>query len=220
MKFGFISDVHGNLPALKCVLEELAGCRNYCAGDLVGYGPWPNEVISLLNSRRVACVMGNHDYAAVTGDTRGFNLEAEDALLWTKKRLTVENIRFLSSLPMKLSTDVFFMVHGSPRDPLNEYVFPWDPYIERLPSEVMQEVVVLGHTHIPFARKTGESFVLNPGAVGQPRDGNPKASYATYDTEKNKATIKRVDYPIEETAEAIKKAGLPKRLAERLYLGE
>jgi putative phosphoesterase len=220
VRVALIADVHGNVVALKRVLGEIEGCRIYCVGDLVGYGPWPNEVIDLLREKAAVCVIGNHDYAAVTGDVRNLSSVAETAALWTKDKLTRDSARFLGSLPMMLSTNDFFMVHGSPRYPLDEYVSPQDSYAEYLLNEEKEGVVVLAHTHIPFIRQTEKRIVLNPGSVGQPRDGNPKASYAVYDTEKKEAVIHRVEYPIDEVAEKIMKEGLPPRLGERLYKGE
>lgn len=219
MEYVFISDVHGNLPALEKVLGEAGGLEVFCAGDLVGYNPWPNEVIELMKSMNVKCVLGNHDYAAVTGDASDFNFVAVEALGWTRKKLTAENMSYLKSIPKTLSTLDFFMVHGSPRDPLYEYVYPENPYLEGIVNEVLQDVVVLGHTHFPFVRKAGGKIVFNPGSVGQPRDGNPKASYAVFNTETREVVIRRVEYPISEVAGMIEAVGLPSKLAQRLYFG-
>jgi predicted phosphodiesterase len=111
------------------------------------------------------------------------------------------------------------MVHGSPRNQLDEYVYPENPYLETLFEGVTQNVVVLGHTHVPFVSEVDGRFVLNPGSVGQPRDGNPKASYVIYDTEENKAVIHRVEYPIGEVVEMIEALDLPLELGQRLYFG-
>ena len=219
MEYAFISDIHGNLPALECVLDEVAGYTIYCAGDLVGYGPWPNEVVDCIRSMDMVCVRGNHDYAAVTDDTSGFNYMASEAAHWSHRRMTADNIRYLSSLPEVYSSGDLLIVHGSPRDQLNEYVYPEDPYFEALFDGLGEGVIVLGHTHVPFVRRVGGKIVFNPGSVGQPRDGNPGASYATYDTEEEKVVFHRVEYPIDDVVEMVEAQGLPLKIGQRLYLG-
>lgn len=215
-----IADIHSNLPALERVLGETKGMKVFCLGDLVGYNPFPNEVVELLRQTNIPSIRGNHDYAVITGDTSWFNPVAARAIEWTRKVITDENLEFLEGLPI-IHDNEFYAVHGSPRNPLEEYVFPDYPaeilsgFFEYTESKAM----ALGHTHIPFVRRLDKGIVFNPGSIGQPRDMNPKASYAVFETGDNYVEIKRVEYGISEVSSAIKEAGLPSLLAERLHVG-
>ncbi len=228
MKVAFIADPHGNLPALEAVLNEIGNLKIFCCGDLVGYNPFPNEVIEMLRNKKIPCILGNHDFVAAENDTsvfkrielkEGFNPVAYKAIEWTQKNLKPENLKFLKSLPLFYETKDFYMVHGSPRNPLEEYIFPHHPYMESFLEGIKQNLLVLGHTHQPMIKKFGEKTILNPGSVGQPRDGNPKASFAIYDTKTQEAEIKRVEYDIEKVADKILESGLPQELAMRLFHG-
>lgn len=219
MRIGFVSDIHGNLPAFKVVLERLEGIEVYCLGDLVGYNPYPNEVIEIVRKRGINCIMGNHDYAVLTGDVSNFSYIAAEAVMWTKKRTSDNNLKFLASLPKVLSKRGFYMVHGSPRDPLDEYVFPEHSYMDAFLELIEQDILVMGHTHVPFVHSSEKGIIFNPGAVGQPRDGDPRASYAIFDTDTGKISIERAEYDINTVAGEIKKSGLPVALADRLFLG-
>lgn len=222
-----ISDLHSNLAAFRAVLSEMPKVDLIiCAGDLVGYGAEPNEVVRLARSKGIQAVMGNHDYAAVTRDVRGMNDRAAAAALWTADKLTRENLEYLASLPthfeFKAEGQRIYVVHGSPRDPLGEYVFP--DFSNKDMAEVVKgveaDIVVLGHTHIPMERMVLGKIVLNPGGVGQPRDRDPRASYAVLTLGKElKACFQRVNYDIKAAAEKIKAAGLPEELATRLFFG-
>ena len=219
MKIAIISDIHGNLTALNTVLEEIGDMRILCCGDIVGYNPWPNEVIEIVINKKIASVMGNHDFATVIGNTSDFNPIAARAIEWTIEKIMEDNIEFLKSLPLKYNDENFVIVHGSPRDQLNEYVYPEHPYIESFLEDITQDILILGHTHIPFVKRFSDKVILNPGSVGQPRDGNPYASYAILDAEKKEVDIKRVKYDIEEVADRIIKECLPVELAMRLFHG-
>ena len=228
MRIAVISDIHSNLPALEAVLEDLGRVDEIlCAGDLVGYASQPNEVVDLLRRRGIPAVMGNHDYAAVTGEVEWFNPSARRAALWTRERLTEENRRYLRSLPEELRLTRegvrIYLVHGSPRDPLFEYVFPDLPQRQllELVRGVEAQVILLGHTHVPMRRVIQGKLVLNPGGVGQPRDRNPRASclVLTLEDGEAEAEFRRVEYDIDRAAEGIRKAGLPPELASRLYVG-
>lgn len=222
MKLGLISDVHGNLIALEEVMKHLNHCDEiYCAGDVVGYYPFPNEVVELFKSEGVRSVMGNHDYAVVTGDFFGFNVYARMAGEWTRNNLTEENLDWLSDLPIKIETEWFLIYHGMPADDLRaieEYIFPEDPRIEYILADLERNVIV-GHTHIQFIKWYEGHFFANPGSVGQPRDGDPRSAFAIYDVESGKIEFKRVKYNIQEVYEAVIKAGLPEFLGERLFNG-
>lgn len=227
MKIGVIADVHSNLAALQAVLKDMPRVDELiCVGDLVGYGAQPNEVVELARSMEVRAVMGNHDYAAVTRDVRGFNPIAARAAIWTADNLRKENIEYLSHFPTQLNLkhgrQKIHVVHGSPRDPLNEYILPEAPnsLLAELVRDIDADLILLGHTHMPMQRVIYGKLIFNPGGVGQPRDRDPRASYAVLSLgEKIEVDPRRVEYDIEDTAEKIKTAGLPSELAMRLFFG-
>ncbi len=227
MKIGLIADPHSNLAALEAVLKDMPRVDQLiCAGDLVGYAVEPNEVVKLARVKRMQTVMGNHDYAAVTRDVRGFNPLAAQAALWTAEHLHKENLEYLSNLPTHLELTYgkqrLYMVHGSPRDPLNEYIFSDIPnrVLAELVRDLDADIVMLGHTHTPMERVIFGKLVINPGGVGQPRDRDPRASYAILNLgEDVKTSFHRVDYDVKITAEKIETAGLPSELATRLFFG-
>lgn len=223
MNLVFISDIHSNLEALKAVLKEVEKIvprEVYCIGDLCGYGADPVEVIKTVRSLNIPCLMGNHDFAVATGDVSWFNPYAAEAIEWSRKQLSEEELSFLSNLKLRMLVSVsgikVLMVHGSPKDYLYDYLYePEEETVEGLECDIL----VVGHTHIPFVEHVGEKIVLNAGSVGQPRDGDPRASFVTFDTETKKAEIVRVGYDIGKAAKKIIDAGLPRILAERLYAG-
>lgn len=223
-----LADIHSNIVALREVLKD-AGEWDLvlCAGDLVGYNPWPREVLSIMRGLKAKVVLGNHDLAAVTGVVTDFNPMAAEAIHFTRSQLTQEDFRYLSSLPKNFKLKVegvrVCMYHGSPIDPINEYIYP-DVSREVLKlfiDEAEAEILILGHTHIPMKHEIEGYYVINPGAVGQSRDGDPRASYMILELGGNKALIKyrRVKYNLDEVANAIINVGLPKLLAFRLYYG-
>ncbi len=222
----FVSDVHSNLEALEAVLEEAGGLRVFCAGDVVGYGASPNEVVGLLRRVGATCVQGNHDRAAVTGDVRGFNPTAGMAAVWTSRQLTDESRGFLAALPTGARGTVggrsLYMVHGSPDDPLWEYVLPSThaDLLDHYLGKVGADVLALGHTHAPFEWR-GEGLVFNPGSVGQPRDGDPRASYAVLCAEGGRVEVelRRVECDVERSARKVLASGLPPSLSSRLLSG-
>ncbi len=219
-KIAIISDIHSNIHALNKVLEEIGDLKIYCCGDLVGYCTFPNEVVEVIKERDILTIMGNHDHAVATGDTKLFTPKAEAAVHWTRRVITDENREFLKSLPEFFMSEDFVMFHGSPVDSLNEYVHP-DCAEDRLMGflQDIPRTLVLGHTHMPFVRELGEKTVFNPGAVGQPRDYDPRASYALYDVDKRVVEIKRIGYDVDRVSEGILGQGLPKDLAFRLQIG-
>ncbi|MFX1518466.1 MAG: metallophosphoesterase family protein [Promethearchaeota archaeon] len=231
MKIAIISDIHSNLEALNAVLRDIGEVTSiYCVGDLVGYGPDPNKVIEILEALGVKAVMGNHDFATIHNAPVGFNEFAAAAIYWSNRTISTENMKLLASLPEHLSITYdnlsLHLVHGSPRDPLNEYITPNipDELLLQFLRQTKADILIMGHTHLPFYadfKGQGEGIVLNPGSVGQPRDHDPRASYCIigYEDEKIDVEIKRVDYDIEKVSEKIKRAGLPEFLAERLFHG-
>jgi len=229
MKIAILSDIHANLTALEAVVNALPRYDElYCLGDVVGYGPQPNEVIEtlqLLHPRIV--LMGNHDYAVVTGNVEGFSFHAAKAIEWTRRELAEAGRSYLASLnpSAKLEREgtVLALYHGSPRDPLMEYIFPGIP--ETVGRVLVQmasaKIVLLGHTHMPMLYRYDGYALANPGSVGQPRDGDPRASYALLTLTRNEIAFEvyRVEYDVELVAERIIRNGLPSFLAERLYTG-
>jgi putative phosphoesterase len=226
-RIAVISDVHSNLEALREVLSRVEGMKVYCLGDVVGYGANPNEVVEALREREVQTVMGNHDYAAVTGETESFNARAAMAARWTAKMLKGSNLAYLESLPrerrLRLGEAEGYLTHGSPDDTLWEYVDPrthWQlfgHYLERLHVRFLG----LGHTHVPFVSDEVGGTVFNPGSVGQPRDGDRRASYVVVSVVGVAVKVDnfRVEYDHEAAALKIRAAGLPGQFADRLRSG-
>jgi putative phosphoesterase len=228
VRIAVISDIHSNYDALQAVMSAIGNHDALvCLGDLVGYGAQPNEVVSEIRSLRPkAIVMGNHDYAVSTGDTWGFVQHAVQAVEWTRNKISAENLRHIASLPAKTTLTVdgvkIALAHGSPRDPLNEYIYPDTAgfILRSLVEDSGATMLLLGHTHVPFLRKFDSTLVGNPGGVGQPRDGDARASYAILDPfAEPKFQIYRVEYDIDAAANKIVAGGLPRLLADRLYLG-
>lgn len=226
MEVALISDIHSNLPALECVLDEVSGFDNiFCAGDVVGYNPFPSEVISLLEERDVSCVLGNHDYAFLNEDTEWFNPEASRAIHWTIENTSERDREYIDSLPKFLEKEVrgvsFYLTHGSISS-INEYVYPTAHPIKLrgMLEECGADVLVLGHTHVSMVEEFDEGTVVNPGSVGQPRDGDERASYLVVDLDEMDFELNRVPYDIDRVNEKIQKTNLPDRLGERLYYGK
>jgi predicted phosphodiesterase len=209
------------------VLAEINEERIYCLGDVVGYGANPNEVIELLKSRRVKTMMGNHDYAVVAGQTEYFNSTAAIAIRWTIAHLTAKNLEYLRSLPREETVELggarIYFTHGSPSDNLWEYVDPstHSDLLGYYLRKLNVKMIGLGHTHTPFVWRGEGGIVANPGSVGQPRSGDNRASFALVEVKGDEidAKIQGVGYDIDSATKKIVEAGLPKTLAERLYLG-
>lgn len=228
MKIGVLSDIHSNAVALKAVLSRLedANVDEYiCAGDIVGYYSFPNKTVSLLKEIEPLTVQGNHDKGVTNGTPSSFNYYAKRSLDWNRRQLTEESLQFLSRLPPTIRTEVggreVFIAHGSPRNPINEYIHEGD-ISERFLDysfERPPEMLILGHTHKPYVKSVGNHLVLNPGSVGQPRDRDPRASFAVLDTEEPSADIRKAWYNVDEIADDTKEH-LPRKLAERLYEGK
>jgi len=244
MNVAVISDIHANLPALKTVLGEIdeAGADEiWCLGDAVGYGANPAECLEILSERCSVFLVGNHDLAALGEiDISTFSPGAARAALWTRENIGETELELLRSLPgSSARREDIGLYHASPRDPVWEYVIETDRAEENL--NVQEErIALIGHSHIalyftrldemsrttsvlagdgtPIELARGE-WLVNPGSVGQPRDGNPQAAWLNFDTETLKAVYHRVDYPVKEAADAIVAAGLPTHLADRLFQG-
>ena len=231
--FALISDIHSNLAALTAVLEDIARHdvkEIFCLGDIVGYGPEPKECLDLIIERGVISIMGNHDHAVFYEPTN-FNTGAERASYWTRQCLEDEPDRdqrnkrwsFLGRMPVRLQMGSILLVHGSPRRPVNEYVFPDDIYTNaakiNLIFERVKQLCFVGHTHVPgvfledpdfyavdeldyvYPLNDNERAIINVGSVGQPRDQDVRACYAIVNSDK--VEFVRVEYDVEATAEKI-----------------
>lgn len=242
MRVAVVADIHSNLEAFQAVLDDLqqkGGAEEiWCLGDIVGYGPDPHECISLLRRHRHVCVAGNHDWAAIGKmDTSAFNPEAAAACHWTAERLTKEDVEYLNKLPLTLRQGDFTLVHGSPREPIWEYVFTIQSAKANF-GHFDSPFCLTGHSHSPLlfeldrngtcrdhrlpeelSLKTKSRFIINCGSVGQPRDGDPRAGYAVIDTDEGILRHYRVKYDLKTTQEKILDADLPVRLASRLSVG-
>jgi predicted phosphodiesterase len=242
MRIALLSDVHGNLPAFESVIADIDSTgveQIWCLGDLVGYGAQPNECVALARERCDLCLAGNHDLV-VTGDIdiADFSSSAAAAAEWTRSHIAADSLEFLRGLKPQLDGQAIGLYHASPRDPVWEYVLStWQA--DECMDLMDARVAAIGHSHVAlwFHRDEGGQvsgapaeagsehdlstgrWLLNPGGVGQPRDGDPRAAWLLLDTGSWTATWKRVEYPIDEAAEAILEAGLPSDLATRLYDG-
>lgn len=237
-----ISDIHANLIALEAVLADADGRwdRVWFLGDLVGYGPNPNECVERLRELEPLALSGNHDWAVLGKlDTDEFNDDARKLVRWTRHELTEDNLAWLDSLPPLVVSAPFTLAHASPRHPVWEYILDLQTASENY--EFFQTPVCLvGHSHIPALFSLDEvaselSFylvghgdtvdlslgrlIINPGSVGQPRDGDPRAAYALLDDETMVWEFHRVAYDIAETQRRMREYKMPKRLIERLEHG-
>ena len=243
MKIGIISDIHSNSEAINSVLKNIEKVDEFiCLGDIVGYGADPNYCIEKVKDLNCKCVGGNHDFAVVGKvDINYFNYAARSAILWTSRQLKKDNLSFLLNLSKKIELkDKVFAVHGSLQDPILEYILDKNT-ASLIFSKFHFKICFVGHSHLAGCFSFNENnnkidyinysnggsieisknkrYIINCGSVGQPRDGNPRASYGIYDTNLKKVVIKRVDYPINLTQKKIINAGLPRSLADRLKYG-
>lgn len=240
MRYGIISDIHSNLEALKRVLDQLKDesiDRYICLGDIVGYAANPNECADMVREVTDLVIAGNHDYAAIgLTDISFFNPVAAQAAIWTGKALSPDNTNYLKNLRLSFALEDLLFVHSSPSNPeLWHYILSLNDAKQEF-SLFRERICFLGHTHYPvtFTERSGKygviedpsfriqedyRYIVNVGSVGQPRDLDPRASYAIYDPDQRVVEIKRLPYEIEVTQDRIRKAGLPEFLAQRLELG-
>ncbi len=231
-----ITDVHANLPALRAALariDELAIGRIYCGGDLVGYGPQPNEVCALIAGRSIPTIYGNYDHAIARDhdDCGCAYITPEDRELgqrsveWTLAHTDASSKDFMRELPFdlwfELGTTSVHLVHGSPRK-VNEYLFEDKPasLYERIAAAESGDVLVFGHTHKPWVRSHGGVLFVNCGSVGKPKDGDPRGAFAVLEAGERgvEVTIERVEYDAAAVAAEVRAAGLPAEFAAKLLL--
>jgi len=218
VKIAVISDVHSNELALEAVAEDMPAVdRIVSAGDVVGYGPWPAECLEWVRERDVPTVQGNHDRAVATGSYPGFNELAVAGVEYARDRLSAEQREWLGDLPTerRLLDGRLKIVHGHPENP-DHYTFPAEFGPDLLGTE---DVLILGHTHVQHSEHYDDGIVLNPGSVGQPRDGDPGAAYAILDLDSMTVELRRVEYDIDAVIDAVEAAGLPRRIGTRLTTG-
>lgn len=234
MRLAIFSDVHSNLPALEAVLADIAAAGvddRYCLGDLVGYAPWPNETLELLQREDVLIVMGNYDdgtghdrdecgcaYKDPTEKSLG-----DESFAWTKAHTSDANKTYLRSLNPQIRFEQdgrrFLLVHGSPRK-INEYLFEDKPdaTFERIAAGADADVIVCGHTHKPYTKQVGDTLFINVGSAGKPKDGDPRACWALIETSADGVNVefRRVEYEVETVAQAILASELPDEFAGQL----
>jgi diadenosine tetraphosphatase ApaH/serine/threonine PP2A family protein phosphatase len=244
VRVALLSDVHGNLPAFEAVLEDIGDAgvdARWCLGDLVGYGAQPDECVALAAEACELCLIGNHDLVVLGRlDVEAFSANAAAAAVWTRDHINDESVKFLSALAPDDEDHDIGLYHASPRDPVWEYVLSTVQADECMDAMGVR-VGAVGHSHVAlwFRRSDGGgevsgdtapdgteldlsdgNWIVNPGGVGQPRDGDPRAAWLLLDLQSWRATWRRVEYPVEKAARAIEAAGLPVMLAERLYVGQ
>lgn len=241
MRYLIISDVHANLTALEAVLADAPEFDEiWCLGDLVGYGPNPNECVERIQDFAHTNLAGNHDWAVLGKlDLSSFNIDARTASMWTQTILSPAVREYLNTLPTRVEQDGFFMAHASPREPVWEYILDANQALANF-EHFSAPICLVGHTHIPIVFELDEQqqrcetmippfaeplplgsqrMIINPGSVGQPRDGDPRASYALLDLDAMTWEFHRVAYPVEITQERMRARGLPRRLIARLEVG-
>jgi predicted phosphodiesterase len=242
MRFLIVSDIHSNLEALQSVIKDARNSQGFDQiwhlGDVVGYGPDPEACIDLLREYDHVGVAGNHDWAVLGKiDVETFNTHAATAARWTMGRLKDDHVDYLNGLPLRFQADDFTAVHASPRDPTREYVISKAVAAANF-DYFHTERCLVGHSHVPFLCKFeglepeffalptdtpvplgAERYIINPGSVGQPRDGLATASYCIYDSEADAITHRRVGYDIAATQQKMRQSGMSSYLIDRLAEG-
>jgi predicted phosphodiesterase len=246
LRLAILSDIHGNLPAFEAVLADVDATSPdevWCLGDVVGYGAEPNECTELTAQRCTVCLAGNHDLAVLDAiDISSFSPAAAEAAQWTQARLDEPSRDFLAGLHAADESREVALYHASPRDHVWEYVL-WPEQAGECIQRQAKRIALIGHSHIALCFRAADDgdvdategaqvsagtklnvaegrWLLNPGSVGQPRDGDPRAAWLELDTDAWTATYHRVDYEIERAAESIAAAGLPEHLGKRLFVGQ
>ncbi len=242
MRILVISDIHANLTAFKTVLNDARGQWDFvwCLGDVVGYGPDPNECVDLLRTLPHLCLAGNHDWAALGRlDVRTFNTDARRAVEWTQETLKPDAVAYLEALPVTFVIGQYTLVHASPREPVWEYIL--EPLVAALNfGHFETPYCLVGHTHQPVIYEqvspngdtiprepryrqpfalNGRRQIINPGSVGQPRDQNPDAAYALVDLTHHTFEHRRIPYDVAAVQKRMRQHGMPERLIARLEHG-
>jgi predicted phosphodiesterase len=239
VKIVILGDIHANYSALSAVLSRVDADKTdacYCVGDLVGYGAEPSRVIEEVRRRGIVTVAGNHDHAVVRRlDPEYFNPFARASVFWTRDRLSPDELDYLAGLPLQLHTEHFTLVHGSVHEPEGFHYIQTLQDAEASFDCMVRPLAFIGHSHVPVSFFDGDPVrfsvtprtptdpsgktIVNVGAIGQPRDEDPRAAYAVYDTKQQEVLLKRVSYDIEDAVRKILDSGLPEILGERLRFG-
>ena len=236
MRLAIISDIHANLHALEAVWQDLEQQHPeavYCLGDLVGYGAYPNEVVAFIRERQVPTIMGNydegvgfdlHDCGCVYRDPELARL-GDLSLLWSRERTSGENKQYLQGLPLQIrlpdGRPTLLLVHGSPRK-MNEYLYEDRPRatFERIAAVAAADVLLFGHTHLPYQKKVDKVLFVNTGSLGKPKDGDRRAGYVILEMGRRpRVEFRRVEYDVAAAAGAVRESGLPPRFADMLETG-
>ena len=224
MRLGVVSDIHGNRIALEAVLDDMPSVDGLvCAGDVVGYNPWPADCVATVRERGVPTVMGNHDRAVARDTAFRFNAMAKAGVDHARESLDDDALSWLADLPPErvVADGRVKLVHGHPEDP-DRYTYP-EEFSPRMLGD--EDLLVTGHTHVQGHRVFADGVVMNPGSVGQPRDGDRRAGYAVVELtdgaggEAVAVEERRVEYDVDAVVDAVREAGLPERIGTRLYEG-
>jgi putative phosphoesterase len=218
MRLGVVSDVHANRVALEAVFEDMPRVDQLvCAGDVVGYNPWPAECVAFVRDRSIPTVMGNHDRAVARDTGFRFNAQAKAGVEYARDELDGGGLAWLGGRPDSLTVadERVKVVHGHPADP-DRYTYP-EEFSPRMLDD--EDLLITGHTHVQGHRTFEEGVVMNPGSVGQPRDGDPRAAYAVVDLDSLTVEERRVEYDVDAVVDAIEANGLPPGIGRRLYDG-
>lgn len=238
MKIVVISDIHSNLAALDEALNYIKGHepdKIVCLGDIVGYGPRPNECVELIRQKCQICLMGNHDHAVLgLTDIYHFNQYAREAVNWTKRTLTIQNKGYLENLPFSHHENEILYVHSTPLHPQEWHYILSNYEAQQYLAGIKQRICFVGHSHIPLIFSSenesmyeeeikldlkNKKYIINVGSVGQPRDGDPRLCFVTFDTQTNIINFVRLEYAIQKTYNEILENQLPAFLAMRLLAG-
>ena len=213
MRILLLADIHANWPALQAIQEPFDVCL--VLGDLVDYGLDPGRCVDWVRKNATHAIRGNHDHGVAqhvrVQGKMGFKYLTGVTRSVTQERISGEDRRYLGTLPVSkrvtLENTRFLLVHATPRDPLDEYAIADADFWARRLNDVDANVICVGHTHHPYVLEVGDKLIINPGSVGQPRDGDPRASYAII--ENQRVELKRVEYPVEDTVKTVLESGLP-----------
>lgn len=221
MKIGIISDIHSNIYGLKSVLKKLQNTDLIlCAGDIVGYYTFVNEVIEEIRKKNIQSILGNHDAYLLKIIPAPDNPIKKKSIKYTKKIITKKNLDYLKKIAdlsqeLKIDNLKIKMYHGSPWNKFEGYIYPNYQNFNKF-KHIDADLIILGHTHWPMIKRVNKTIIVNPGSCGQPRDYNPKASFAIFDTKTKNISIKRVNYKIDQVCQAIQNTGLDKKLIQIL----
>lgn len=221
MKIGFISDVHANLPALEAVLNDLQDVdRTIHAGDIVGYNGFPKEVIGRFQDQNIDSITGNHDQGVIDEGEFDFPSHIDEVIDWTANEISTNDMEYINELEKELLTKIdnynIQVVHGSPFDS-SEYIYPTDitlELVEKIDENI--DILVWGHTHYPVVTKLNGVLLMNPGSVGQPRDGDWRASYSIFNTSTGSIEIKRREYDVGKVVKRAKSESFNKKMVDSI----